>query len=938
MLGAPSKFDLLGARPAGDKSHLKDYVRALARAGFQVVLLEPNSKMPIDVRTAAQKRDDATAAQEIEKAAGNPRWAEAEWRAGIELATSDTKRLDKWIDAAVKRYGEPPNLAIVPQSDMLIIDTDWGEGTELFRETYRKATGTDISLTVSSPGVQNEDGTWKHGPGGGHFYLTLPEGYTLPEAVRTFSIGAGKSEISIFPNDHYVLIPPSVRPEGAYIYHGGVQEAPRALLELLEQDVVQRERQQAERAARRAASNGPGEIDAWAERTPWRDILEPDGWYFTRSRTQCGCPEVTAPGVHASPKSATAHEDGCRELDTSSGHGPLHVWTSSLPEGIAAYNRATGSQTLTKLQYVAWTHHGGDMGAAVRALGIPTSNRSGGTGFASPEELLELAGVTDETSTEEVMPPQPSATAATPSPADTSIRDALRALNGTSDNAPLPAQSPESDEATLLPEGEEDDLSALPEAFRARKFNPNDRTLYPRGFHSDPELLRAIFDFSDETRAIFHHARNARPRRAHPVAVLMFDLLRRGMRCPVECRPWEFTPLSTFVVAVGRSGTGKTVAAMPTSTPWRDIAPPRWLAAKAAMNLDVNEKASESVPAGTCPTLIPFDFDASRSLGSGQVLADRLIRKVGKGEESYNEMLPHPAILLTDDEIMTLFRAAKSESSTIIPTLNSAWAGASIGNDTRSQGDSRTTGAYNVFQWGGLQPKFAAELLKHDDSGYTQRGFKVGVTDPFRRVNQPSIPVPVVQPDGAMPVINPGDTFRLDPRVIDAIDAVNEDADFDHLPDPEEEVESHLAQVQLRIACLGALLHKTLTVSWELWVWAGHLIEHSRRVHAWMVAEAKLADDTESGKEGARRAQIAAAQDRETSSKTNEVAAKFLNKLKQARAKGITRSDLRSSLTGSERDWTDKALAHLLTKGMVTQEGARFFITAKKVSAESVAS
>lgn len=356
------------------------------------------------------------------------------------------------------------------------------------------------------------------------------------------------------------------------------------------------------------------------------------------------------------------------------------------------------------------------------------------------------------------------------------------------------------------------------------------------------------------------------------------------------------------------------------------------------MNHESNEKAAESAPADACPTLIPFDFDASRSLGSGQVLADRLIRRVGKGDEAFNEMLPHPAVLLTDDEIMTLFRTAKSESSTVIPTLNSAWAGAPIGNDTRSQGDSRTTGPYNIFQWGGLQPKFAAELLNHDDSGYTQRTVKVGVTDPFRRVNQPSIALPAVQPDGAMPNIQPGDTFRLDPRVIDAIDAVNEDADFDHLPDPEDEVESHLAQVQLRLACLGALLHKTLYVSWELWVWAGHLVEHSRRVHAWMVAEAKLADTADSGKEGARRAQVAAAQDRATASKTNEVSEKLLGKLKAARSKGMTRSDLRSSLTETERDWSDKALAYLVAKGLATQEGARFFVAAKKPAAESVAS
>jgi hypothetical protein len=46
------------------------------------------------------------------------------------------------------------------------------------------------------------------------------------------------------------------------------------------------------------------------------------------------------------------------------------VFTDDPPPGIAAYRELTGSSTLTKLQYVAWTHHDGDIEAAKIALGL----------------------------------------------------------------------------------------------------------------------------------------------------------------------------------------------------------------------------------------------------------------------------------------------------------------------------------------------------------------------------------------------------------------------------------------------------------------------------------------------------------------------------------------------------------------------------------------
>jgi hypothetical protein len=51
-------------------------------------------------------------------------------------------------------------------------------------------------------------------------------------------------------------------------------------------------------------------------------------------------------------------------VDTTTGHGPLHLWTDAPPEWLA------GRRNVTKLQYMALRDHGGNMAAAMRSLGI----------------------------------------------------------------------------------------------------------------------------------------------------------------------------------------------------------------------------------------------------------------------------------------------------------------------------------------------------------------------------------------------------------------------------------------------------------------------------------------------------------------------------------------------------------------------------------------
>jgi hypothetical protein len=395
MIGAHTLELVLGSRAPGDKSNLKAYVRELARAGLHIVLVEPNAKAPLDMRSPAAKRADDEAAQEAAKLAGNPLWAKVRAQAGVHLATTDTTRLDRYIAAAEKRYGpDTVNLGVeVGRSRIMIVDADTGAEVERFMRDWSAVEGESAAVmprpTVLSPGkfdrkVPVPFDPWVHRDGG-HYWFTIPEGVELPGGGTGAYKAPGENGYTAYWGDRQILIPPSVRPEGAYRWHGGIRDVPPWLLAEIEAQTAHRKDK-----ARERIDSIDSPVDTWAATTPWADVLEPDGWVNSGRVSNCGCPEWTAPGPHDSHKSATAHDLGCTDprYDGSQGHAPLHVWTDNPPEGIAAYVRKHNTKTLSKLQYVAWTHHAGDLDAACQALEIPYSTPVDDAFGAGPGEPL----------------------------------------------------------------------------------------------------------------------------------------------------------------------------------------------------------------------------------------------------------------------------------------------------------------------------------------------------------------------------------------------------------------------------------------------------------------------------------------------------------------------------------------------------------------------
>jgi hypothetical protein len=355
MIGNDARFVSAFGRAVLDKTELGAVVAKAVKAGFAVVLCEPGSKRSVCtlVNPTTRARADK-AAREAAKAAGVQRWDRVRHECGLKHALEDPDKAKALYAKVQAQYEEPLNLAIVTgRSRMVCVDLDTPEQLEAF--------GRD--LTVQSPGTRDPEGNWAH-HGGGHIWFELPSPVMLPDGPGKYVDPEG-GWVAMW-GESYALVPPSRRPEGAYTFSSGdIEVVPPFLLGKILAEP--------ERVGGEGGPKGPGDpADEWAAGVQWETLLseattEENRWISTGKIDACGCPIWMAPGGRADPKSATAHEAGCPRTDTSTGHGPLHIWTDAPPKFLE------GRRNVTKLQYLACRDHGGNVAAAMRAEEIASS-------------------------------------------------------------------------------------------------------------------------------------------------------------------------------------------------------------------------------------------------------------------------------------------------------------------------------------------------------------------------------------------------------------------------------------------------------------------------------------------------------------------------------------------------------------------------------------
>lgn len=363
-----------GIVPADDDESLIAVVSNAVRSGFAIVLCKPGEKTPLCILSDRDRNKADQAARDEAAAIGDPHFAKRTHACGIfhaltvEWAGDATKvrtKVGTVIRRLVKLYGGVNIGVELGLSRMLVVDLDTAAESDAFKREWLvqlgTATGQVPDMTVKSPGKKDAAGNWIHSDGG-HFWFTIPDDVELPtgqEAIRTDS-----GWVAMWGN-HQVLVPPSVRAEGAYRIIGGSMEAPDWLIE----KILHEAKSRIDRVVNRGTlPDGSGDIDTWSAMTPWTELLIPDGWQDTGLPDRCSCPIFTAPGPHASPKSATAHDAGCSKYDTSPGHAPLHVWTDNPPDFVQTWISNHSSRTLTKVQYVAARDYEGDVAKALVGL------------------------------------------------------------------------------------------------------------------------------------------------------------------------------------------------------------------------------------------------------------------------------------------------------------------------------------------------------------------------------------------------------------------------------------------------------------------------------------------------------------------------------------------------------------------------------------------
>lgn len=386
--------ELFGGRRAN--SNLVGIAKAACQEGYAVLPVAAGDKVPVCTLTQRQAKQADKAAAEQARDRGAKHWERVRHPCGKHHAITDPAEAERVFKRLVEREPELNIGLEVGRSRLVVVDCDTlGEVMAFTEEWANRDSAPEMRTaapTVRTPGKQSADGSWTH-QDGGHFWFQLPEGISFEQSsvAATMPIGGHHAKAHVMFHNALALVPPSVRAEGPYVMASDVFPCPQWLIDDLllhvEGHQVRRDRHVA------VARDGSDPIDVWSAATSWEQLLSGDGWTSSGRPDQCGCAIWTRPGDWSSPKSATAHEPGCIRWDTEAGHGFLHIWTYSPPSHIADYIAATGKTSLSKLQYVAWRDHGGDVGAAMAELGIQAA---GGEPEITDDEVFERVRVESE--------------------------------------------------------------------------------------------------------------------------------------------------------------------------------------------------------------------------------------------------------------------------------------------------------------------------------------------------------------------------------------------------------------------------------------------------------------------------------------------------------------------------------------------------------------
>lgn len=934
MLAADALTEVLAARPVGDKTQLRALVRALVHAGLAPVLIRPDSKEPFCPLPARTKGKADQEAREAARAAGQRRWEAARHGCGKKHVVT-AENATRFLGFAERTYGvDAVNVALnvgrsrLPDgSRLLVVDADTSDQVAAFLTSW----GTGLLLpTVVSPGKVDEHGVWSH-RGGGHYWFTVPAEVELPERMGTYAAPAGWVA---YWGEAYVLVPPSTRPEGPYRWTGQVHPAPAWLLET----VTAPDRAWRERAEQRATVGAHGDvdwstIDRWSAGTPWAALLEPDGWSSAGTISTCGCDEWTAPGSHGSPKSATAHDLGCGQFDDTPGHNPLHVWTDAPPDFLA-----DAPKTVTKLQYVAWRDHGGEISGAIGALGLGESGPApvpllgtvepvapapgpGGGGLADAL-LAGLPPVHTETS---VSTESGSETA--PGPLASGMAAAFAAGGLTLDRDDYDAYAEPTGGGATTVRVLERPSNGHPAAVVLGTFAPAVPTGTGSGVWAPfappahrlgvpdpvpvlpgpvPAAGTRLPDAFWSARPLLAHVRDAARRRmCSPDAVLHALLATTAAAIPHTVRVVNSlgdVPLSLYTVLCGPSGSGKTSAVNLAETLFGD------------------EHAAERYPIPSAEGVAEAFMGTVVEQTPHPDDDDRTVTRKVRRQVRHN-------VLFHVDEAEVLGRAFERRENAIGGALREAWNGQLLGAMNASEDRRRVVArdSYHVGLIVGAQPLALGFLVGETSLGTAQRFLFAMADDPDAVDHGPgqgverlpwAPPGPRgITPPGLVPELPGG--FPL--RVVASIDAACRAAKLSGQRGQAAETDSQRPVTLLKLAGVLAYLDGRDLVAEGDWELATCLYDTSAAVRADMVDlvddAARLAHQAEADRRGAMAA--TARRHVDTAAAADTFYSDHLHTVLVRAGEPMTTRALAKTITTRHRARVDEFLEVAVSRGLV---------------------
>ena len=325
ILSSAARVDLDG------RDLVLDYVHALQAEGVAVLPLRAGEKLPATPN-------------------------------GVHGATTDPATFDAM-------YSTGCNLGMnLGASGIVVVDADTPAEVEDWQDWQKDHATSMPRATVATPGTAQAH------HGGGHWWIDAENAGQLKESK------AGTA--TVMTGDRYVVLPGSVRTDvadpnqPAYVVQGAVYSSVQGSAVI---EAARRVDKPETKTTREPNGTPVTSIDHWAQETDWEELLTPDDWINTGETDSCGCDIYTAPGTHASAKSATAHTGQC---ELSNNGGALAVWTDNPPQELMDVIEDKGKR-VSKFDYVTYMHHDGDTSAAFEALGLDYS--TGGQALSAAE-------------------------------------------------------------------------------------------------------------------------------------------------------------------------------------------------------------------------------------------------------------------------------------------------------------------------------------------------------------------------------------------------------------------------------------------------------------------------------------------------------------------------------------------------------------------------